>query len=147
MLHSMNKMMCTACRLSMRTHRHHITTLIKIYSVFIFIIDVFFLFCLFFLQDFSDNTLTQLKSCFMEAYDENQDGKIEIREVCIVYILYSISLSLCHQSRNPQNTINFNHKSCLCFSYTQAYAILYSLLIPWCSCTPREKSITAPLCN
>lgn len=32
-------------------------------------------------EDFSDNTLTQLKSCFMEAYDENQDGKIEIREL------------------------------------------------------------------
>lgn len=26
-------------------------------------------------------TLEKLKSCFMEAYDDNQDGKIEIREV------------------------------------------------------------------
>lgn len=25
--------------------------------------------------------LTELKACFMEAYDDNQDGKIDIREV------------------------------------------------------------------
>jgi len=25
--------------------------------------------------------LEELKSCFMEAYDDNQDGKIDIREV------------------------------------------------------------------
>lgn len=25
--------------------------------------------------------LVELKSCFMEAYDDNQDGKIDIREV------------------------------------------------------------------
>ena len=25
--------------------------------------------------------LAELKQCFMEAYDDNQDGKIEIREV------------------------------------------------------------------
>ena len=25
--------------------------------------------------------LEELKQCFMEAYDDNQDGKIEIREV------------------------------------------------------------------
>lgn len=37
----------------------------------------------------------QLKSCFLEAYDENQDGKIEIREVC--------------GSLPPEYTIKFNH--------------------------------------
>lgn len=25
--------------------------------------------------------LVELKQCFMEAYDDNQDGKIDIREV------------------------------------------------------------------
>ena len=32
--------------------------------------------------------LGELKECFLEAYDDNQDGKIEIREVGI--IIYSI---------------------------------------------------------
>lgn len=27
--------------------------------------------------------LVELKACFMEAYDDNQDGKIDIREVRI----------------------------------------------------------------
>jgi Ca2+-binding EF-hand superfamily protein len=29
----------------------------------------------------SDDMLVELKACFMEAYDDNQDGKIDIREV------------------------------------------------------------------
>ena len=36
--------------------------------------------------------LAELKQCFMEAYDDNQDGKIEIREVsskhCFIILLY-----------------------------------------------------------
>ena len=27
--------------------------------------------------------LVELKACFMEAYDDNQDGKIDIREVSV----------------------------------------------------------------
>lgn len=34
------------------------------------------------LQAVTDEMLTELKACFMEAYDDNQDGKIDIREVC-----------------------------------------------------------------
>lgn len=34
------------------------------------------------LQAVTDTMLEELKSCFMEAYDDNQDGKIDIREVC-----------------------------------------------------------------
>lgn len=34
-------------------------------------------------QVVSDSMLAELKECFMEAYDDNKDGKIEIREVCI----------------------------------------------------------------
>jgi hypothetical protein len=34
-----------------------------------------------FLQVVSDAMLAELKQCFLEAYDDNQDGKIEIREV------------------------------------------------------------------
>jgi hypothetical protein len=29
----------------------------------------------------SDEALKELKDCFLEAYDDNKDGKIEIREV------------------------------------------------------------------
>lgn len=29
----------------------------------------------------TDAMLAELKACFMEAYDDNQDGKIDIREV------------------------------------------------------------------
>ncbi|KAK6632933.1 Calbindin-32 [Polyplax serrata] len=29
----------------------------------------------------SDSMLVELKQCFMEAYDDNQDGKIDIREL------------------------------------------------------------------
>lgn len=35
----------------------------------------------FVLQAMSDAMLLELKQCFMEAYDDNQDGKIDIREV------------------------------------------------------------------
>lgn len=38
-------------------------------------------FSCFFLQAMSDAMLLELKQCFMEAYDDNQDGKIDIREV------------------------------------------------------------------
>lgn len=33
------------------------------------------------LQAVSDAMLVELKQCFLEAYDDNQDGKIDIREV------------------------------------------------------------------
>lgn len=32
--------------------------------------------------------LAELKQCFMEAYDDNQDGKIDIREVNVFLIKY-----------------------------------------------------------
>ena len=39
--------------------------------------------------------LIELKACFMEAYDDNQDGKIDIREVTfvnkILHTIYNIS--------------------------------------------------------
>lgn len=34
-------------------------------------------------QAVTDTMLGELKSCFMEAYDDNQDGKIDIREVSV----------------------------------------------------------------
>lgn len=40
--------------------------------------------CLSPLQAVTDTMLEELKSCFMEAYDDNQDGKIDIREVCSI---------------------------------------------------------------
>lgn len=38
------------------------------------------------LQAVSDSMLVELKACFMEAYDDNQDGKIDIREVRTVEV-------------------------------------------------------------
>lgn len=32
-------------------------------------------------QALTDEMLMELKSCFLEAYDDNQDGKIDIREL------------------------------------------------------------------
>ena len=29
----------------------------------------------------TEETLAELKACFLEAYDDNKDGKIDIREV------------------------------------------------------------------
>jgi Ca2+-binding EF-hand superfamily protein len=41
-------------------------------------------------QVVSDAMLAELKQCFMEAYDDNQDGKIEIIEVCYsLLVIYS----------------------------------------------------------
>jgi Ca2+-binding EF-hand superfamily protein len=40
-----------------------------------------FLLLIFNLQALTDDMLTELKSCFLEAYDDNQDGKIDIREL------------------------------------------------------------------
>ena len=34
--------------------------------------------------------LGELKQCFLEAYDDNQDGKIEIREVSYKYSKHSL---------------------------------------------------------
>ena len=35
----------------------------------------------------SDAMMTELRQCFLEAYDDNKDGKIEIREVVFFYFL------------------------------------------------------------
>jgi hypothetical protein len=40
-------------------------------------------FSLIYSQAVSDAMLVELKQCFMEAYDDNQDGKIDIREVSV----------------------------------------------------------------
>ena len=39
-------------------------------------------------QVVSDAMLAELKQCFMEAYDDNQDGKIDIREVTFQFNLF-----------------------------------------------------------
>ena len=55
----------------------------------------------------SDAMMTELKQCFLEAYDDNKDGKIEIREV--KYFKLSFSFYLCgryrfsHYHRGLQN--------------------------------------------
>lgn len=39
----------------------------------------------------SDEMLIELKACFMEAYDDNQDGKIDIREVKVFHPFIEIT--------------------------------------------------------
>lgn len=61
-----------------------------ILSWFFFSTSNFLIFTLFLwiLQAVTDAALLKLKSCFMEAYDDNQDGKIDIREVCTVVHMF-----------------------------------------------------------
>ena len=41
----------------------------------------------------SDAMMTELRQCFLEAYDDNKDGKIEIREVVFFFtILHHLSV-------------------------------------------------------
>ena len=43
----------------------------------------------------SDAMMTELKQCFLEAYDDNKDGKIEIREVrCTQYFYINWKITL-----------------------------------------------------
>ena len=39
-----------------------------------------------YLQEVTEETLVELKACFLEAYDDNKDGKIDIREVCQIIV-------------------------------------------------------------
>ncbi|KAH9361977.1 hypothetical protein HPB48_003614 [Haemaphysalis longicornis] len=48
-------------------------------------------------QVVSESMLEELKECFMEAYDDNKDGKIEIRElVTIVAFRRIVVVGACH---------------------------------------------------
>lgn len=42
----------------------------------------------------SDSILRELKECFLEAYDENADGRIEIGEVSLAFSRSSSCVSL-----------------------------------------------------
>lgn len=65
-----------------------------------------------YLQAVTDAMLEELKSCFMEAYDDNQDGKIDIREVCnaltvdidLIFVLFK---SIFHRYKLIINNRNF----------------------------------------
>ena len=46
----------------------------------------------------SDAMMIELKQCFLEAYDDNKDGKIEIREVIFFVLLRYFSLYAFQQS-------------------------------------------------
>lgn len=37
--------------------------------------------------------LAELKQCFMEAYDDNQDGKIDIREVYMTCVCVCVAFA------------------------------------------------------
>jgi hypothetical protein len=37
-----------------------------------------------------DNLLRELKDCFLEAYDDNADGRIEIGEVYLARFVFSL---------------------------------------------------------
>jgi hypothetical protein len=55
-----------------RVHLFHSLYTIRLLKICVSLIDS---------QAVSDAMLVELKQCFMEAYDDNQDGKIDIREV------------------------------------------------------------------
>ena len=40
----------------------------------------------------SDEMMTELRECFLEAYDDNKDGKIEIREVKACVAIFFVSV-------------------------------------------------------
>lgn len=46
------------------------------------------------LKALTDEMLIELKSCFLEAYDDNQDGKIDIRELAQLLPMGTIFLIL-----------------------------------------------------
>ena len=52
----------------------------------------------------SDAMMTELRQCFLEAYDDNKDGKIEIREVVFFVFYYSSSF----ECRLNNNDVAFN---------------------------------------
>lgn len=55
--------------------------------LFVFMANAYGIIICIIFQAVTDDMLLELKSCFMEAYDDNQDGKIDIREVCIIAII------------------------------------------------------------
>lgn len=54
--------------------------------------DIWFL--IIYLQTVSDAMLVELKQCFMEAYDDNRDGKISVVEVGGFTLVGNLSLKL-----------------------------------------------------
>jgi hypothetical protein len=60
--------------------------------------------------------LVELKQCFMEAYDDNQDGKIDIREVSLYRLHILPQLLTCNKHDPPL------HRS------RSAFAILFPLV-------------------
>ena len=51
----------------------------------------------------SQAMMSELKECFLEAYDDNKDGKIEIREVhrfffffCLLYFIIGLTTLMLH---------------------------------------------------
>lgn len=55
-------------------------------------------------QTVSDAMLAELKQCFMEAYDDNRDGKIDIREVSVAFQnMFFIPLNLEIQVLSPSS--------------------------------------------
>lgn len=47
----------------------------------------------------------ELKECFMEAYDDNRDGKIEIREVSVTHLTVFWNPSVCMLAGNNPKRI------------------------------------------
>ena len=47
----------------------------------------------------SDAMMTELKQCFLEAYDDNKDGKIEIREVKKYYNFFFLAFYIIRPSK------------------------------------------------
>ena len=58
----------------------------------------------------SDAMMTELKQCFLEAYDDNKDGKIEIREVRCTWILSKMKDYLTYENWSEFNVLCIDRK-------------------------------------
>ena len=62
---------------------------------------------LFFQPRFTEATLAELKECFMEAYDDNRDGRIEIRELAQLLPLEESFLLLFRFDNPLESSVEF----------------------------------------
>ncbi|GBN50198.1 Calbindin-32, partial [Araneus ventricosus] len=58
-------------------------------------------------QVVSDSMMAELKECFMEAYDDNKDGKIEIRELAQLLPLEESFLLLFRFDNPLESSVEF----------------------------------------
>ena len=79
----------------------------------------------------SDAMLAELKECFLEAYDDNQDGKIDIREVIQIYIKFDLRAPSLSKWLSSKCTIKLdcNHQpACFLIFWYDGFAFNQTIL-------------------